>query len=311
MQVNSAVLTLSEDIRLPELADEAKVLALELGGLEAEASLLEGELSSDITAADIMAHDLSSLHLGTSDTILMRWSEGRAPLQCIWVLAETQPAGTPRLCISVTLYKSSVASVHLPSARQADSMVHAGDTMAPQPSLDLPSPFADPLSSFLLSHSTAAEDAGEPEPALHVTLKGLLARNSSQSPLEVLQVAVVLQPLQLHYQSSCFARLSNILASPTRKSRTAELMDVISAHESLAVQSLSVAELACRSQPVPAVSLEVVPRRDPVVRSPRLEAAKTTCVGHTNSVCSDAIPSRKCPDAVWHIQMKDDYHVHP
>ena len=61
---------------MPVLADKAKVLALELGGLEAETSLLEGELCIDVTAADIMAHDLSSLHLGTSDTILMRWSEG-------------------------------------------------------------------------------------------------------------------------------------------------------------------------------------------------------------------------------------------
>ena len=89
MQVNAAILTLSEDVRLPELADEAKVFALELGGLEAEASLLEGDLSCDIKAADIVAHDLSSLHLGTSDTILMRWSEGRAALQFIRVVSET------------------------------------------------------------------------------------------------------------------------------------------------------------------------------------------------------------------------------
>ena len=75
--MNAAILTVSEDIRLPGLADEAKVLALELGGLEVETSLLEGELCIDVTAADIMAHDLSSLHLGTSDTILMRWSEGK------------------------------------------------------------------------------------------------------------------------------------------------------------------------------------------------------------------------------------------
>ena len=80
MQVNAAVLTLSKDICLPKLADEAKILALELGDLELEASLLEGELSTDVTAADIMAHDLSSLHLGTSDTILMRWSEGKPVL---------------------------------------------------------------------------------------------------------------------------------------------------------------------------------------------------------------------------------------
>lgn len=76
IQVNAAILTLSEDIRLPELADQAKVLALELGDLEAEASLLDGQLSSDITAADIMAHDLSSLHLGTSDTIVFRLNGG-------------------------------------------------------------------------------------------------------------------------------------------------------------------------------------------------------------------------------------------
>ena len=74
--MNAAILTLSEDIRLPELADQAKVLALELGNLEAEASLLDGQLSSDITAADVMAHDLSSLHLGTSDTIVSRWNDG-------------------------------------------------------------------------------------------------------------------------------------------------------------------------------------------------------------------------------------------
>ncbi len=78
--MNAAILTLSEDVCLPELADAAKVLALELGGLEVEASWLEGELCIDVTSADIMAHDLSSLHLGTSDTILMRWSEGK-PLQ--------------------------------------------------------------------------------------------------------------------------------------------------------------------------------------------------------------------------------------
>ena len=75
--MNAAILTLSEDVCLPELADAAKVLALELGGLEVEASWLEGELCIDVTSADIMAHDLSSLHLGTSDTILMRWREGK------------------------------------------------------------------------------------------------------------------------------------------------------------------------------------------------------------------------------------------
>ena len=151
--------------------------------------------------------------------------------------------------------------------------------MAPQPSMDLPSSFADPLSSFLLSHSTAAEDAGELEPALHVTVKGTLVRNSSQSPPQVLQLAVVLQPLQLHYQPSCFARLSNILASPTGKSRTAELMDVISAHDSEAVESLSLAELACTSQPVPAVSLEVVPPwMQSCCQSIRLEAEKQKCL---------------------------------
>lgn len=76
IQVNAAVLTLSEDICLPELADQAKVLSLELDDLEAEASLLDGQLSSDISAADIMAHDMSSLYLGTSDTIVSRWNEG-------------------------------------------------------------------------------------------------------------------------------------------------------------------------------------------------------------------------------------------
>lgn len=52
------------------------MIAFELGDLEAEASWLDGQLSGDITAADIMAHDLSSLHLGTSDTILMSWNDG-------------------------------------------------------------------------------------------------------------------------------------------------------------------------------------------------------------------------------------------
>ena len=70
------ILTLSEDVSLPELHDVSKVLSLEFGDLESEVSWLEGQFSGDITAADIMAHDLSSLHLGTSDTILMRWTEG-------------------------------------------------------------------------------------------------------------------------------------------------------------------------------------------------------------------------------------------
>ena len=129
--------------------------------------------------------------------------------------------------------------------------------MAPQPSMDLPSPFADPLSSFLLSHSTATADPGEPEPALRVTIKGPLLEGNGHPPREALELKVLLQPLQLHYQPSCFARLSRILASPTGKSRTAELMDVISAHDSLEVQSLTVAELACSSKQLPAVSVEV------------------------------------------------------
>ena len=70
------ILTLSEDVSLPELNDVSKVLSLEFGDLESEVSWLEGHFSGDITAADIMAHDLSSLHLGTSDTILTRWTEG-------------------------------------------------------------------------------------------------------------------------------------------------------------------------------------------------------------------------------------------
>ena len=73
------ILTLSEDVSLPELHDVSKVLSLEFGDLESEFSWLEGQLSSDITAADIMAHDLSSLHLGTSDTILMRWTQSEVP----------------------------------------------------------------------------------------------------------------------------------------------------------------------------------------------------------------------------------------
>ena len=100
-QVNAAILTLSEDVCLPELADAAKVLALELGGLEVDASWLEGELCIDMTAADIMAHDLSSLHLGTSDTILMRWSEGKPPSaegHRTWKCTESQ--ATSVLCIS-------------------------------------------------------------------------------------------------------------------------------------------------------------------------------------------------------------------
>ena len=76
MQVDAAILTLSEDVCLPELADQAKVLALELGDFDVEASWLDSQLCGDVTAADIMAHDLSSLHIGTSDTILMRWSDG-------------------------------------------------------------------------------------------------------------------------------------------------------------------------------------------------------------------------------------------
>ena len=72
------ILTLSEDVSLPELGDVSKVLSLEFGDLESEVSWLEGQLSGDISAADIMAHDLSSLHLGTSDTILMRWTESEA-----------------------------------------------------------------------------------------------------------------------------------------------------------------------------------------------------------------------------------------
>ncbi len=137
--------------------------------------------------------------------------------------------------------------------------VSAGEEIAPQPSMDLPSPFADPLSSFLLSHSTAAADTGEPEPALHVNIKAPLPASSSQSTLKVAQVKVLVQPLQLQYQPSCFERLAKIVASPTGRSRTAELMDVITEHDSLEVQSLSVAELACSSKPMPAVSLEVGP----------------------------------------------------
>ena len=74
--MNAVILTLSEDVSLPDPDDASKVLSLEFGDLESEVSWLEGQLSGDITAADIMAHDLSSLHLGTSDTILMRWTEG-------------------------------------------------------------------------------------------------------------------------------------------------------------------------------------------------------------------------------------------
>ena len=147
--------------------------------------------------------------------------------------------------------------MHLPKDMLSSHFVSAGDTMAPQPSMDLPSPFADPLSSFLLSHSTAAADPGEPEPALHIAIKGSLPEGSSHSPREALELKVLIQPLQLHYQPSCFARLLKIMASPIGKSRTAELMDVISAHDSLEVQSLSVAELACSSKQLAAVSLEV------------------------------------------------------
>ena len=178
--------------------------------------------------------------------------------------------------------------------------------MAPQPSMDLPSPFADPLSSFLLSHNTAAADTGEPEPALHVNIKAPLLASSSQNPLEVAQVKVLVQPLQLQYQPSCFARLLKIVASPTGKSRTAELMDIIAAHDALEVQSLSIAELACGSKPLPAISLEVGPSFH------LLFVANASCCKFIRAEARSIVqrargawskPSVTCPSRCQHLQL--------
>ena len=153
--------------------------------------------------------------------------------------------------------------------------------------MDLPSPFADPLSSFLLSHSTAAADTGEPEPALHVNIKAPLPASSSQSLISVAQVKVLVQPLQLQYQPSCFARLAKILATPTGRSRTAELMDVITAHDSLEVQSLSIAELACGFKPLPAVSLEVDFLFQSALRCSFIRAKARSIVERPRGTCSN------------------------
>ena len=131
--------------------------------------------------------------------------------------------------------------------------------MAPQASMDISSPSAESQNPFLLSNSDAvpAPEAGDADPALHVTIRGPLPKSSSGSSSEAMQIKVSVQPLQLLYQPACFARLAAILTGPTCKSRTAELMDVFCSLESPEVQALSVAELACSKQPVPAVSLEV------------------------------------------------------
>jgi len=131
--------------------------------------------------------------------------------------------------------------------------------MAPQPSMDIPSPSAEFQNPFLLSHSDAvpAPEAGDTDPALHVTIRGPPSKSSSGNFSEVMQIKVLIQPLQLLYQPACFARLAAILTGPTGKSRTAELMDVFCSLESPEVRALSVAELACSKQPVSAISLEV------------------------------------------------------
>ena len=131
--------------------------------------------------------------------------------------------------------------------------------MAPQSSMDISSPSAESQNPFVLSQSDAvpAKEAGDADPALHVTIRGPLPKSSSGISSEVMQIKLLVQPLQLLYQPACFARLAAILTGPTCKSRTAELMDVLCSLESPEVQALSVAELACSKQPVPAISLKV------------------------------------------------------
>ena len=131
--------------------------------------------------------------------------------------------------------------------------------MATQPSTDISSPSAESQNPFLLSQSDVvpAPDAGNTDPALHVTIRGPLPKGSSGYSSEVMQIKVWVQPLQLLYQPACFARLAAILTGPAGKSRTAELIDVLCSLESPEVQALSIAELACSKQPVPAISLEV------------------------------------------------------
>ena len=99
--------------------------------------MVGGQLSGDITAADIMAHDLSSLHLGTSDTILMKWTEGEVPRLAV---AQTAIMFAPHSWHKSVLPWKRVGTV----IRLCDmNHVLAGDKMVPLPSMDLPSPFAD------------------------------------------------------------------------------------------------------------------------------------------------------------------------
>ena len=137
--------------------------------------------------------------------------------------------------------------------------VLAGDKMVPLPSMDLPSPFADPLSSFLLGHdsSKTPQEAASAEPALHISMKGpsadTISDRSSRAPI----LKVIVQPLQLSYQPACFARLAQILASSAGRSHAQELLGVISSLESPQIRALSTAELALDSPSLPELSLEV------------------------------------------------------
>ena len=131
--------------------------------------------------------------------------------------------------------------------------------MVPTPSMDLPSPFADPLSSFLLSHDSSAtpQEAASAEPVLHMSIKGPSANTQSDGDSRGPQLKVLVQPLQLSYQPACFARLAQILASSAGRSHAQELLDVISCLESSQIRALSMAELALDSPSLPESSLEV------------------------------------------------------
>ena len=144
---------------------------------------------------------------------------------------------------------------------QSGLMYHvvAGNEMVPTPSMDLPSPFADPLSSFLLSHdsSTTRQEAANAEPALHISMKGPPADTTSDRPSRAPLLKVFVQPLQLSHQPACFARLAQVLASSAGRSHAQELLDVISSLESPQIRALSVAELALDSPSLPVISFEV------------------------------------------------------
>lgn len=124
--------------------------------------------------------------------------------------------------------------------------------MLPQPSMDLPSPFADP--TLLLNHGSSAAATEATQPALQISIRGPFSGSISALAL---QIKASVQPLQLLYQPSCFARLAAILAGPGGESRTAELLEVISELESPEVRALCTAELALRGAFSPAISFEV------------------------------------------------------